>query len=208
MAEYDPPMRTERGRGRRAAALLLALLALAAAAGCGEKGNPAAHDEKQHDVEVLNVAITQELTLVDAYRLVESKLADPRLQAVMRRYTAQELEHVDALTKSMRGLGGTVEAEAEALDDEGLKTGRDYLLFAYEQTSAQLTHFLEDVNQLATASPRSFAASIAANMAQHLVVLRQALGASLLEAVPESFDTGEVPPPEPPPPGAPPPGGR
>lgn len=193
-------MRTERGR-RAVAVALVALAGAAGAAGCGEKGNPAAHGDKQHDVEVLNVAITQELTLVDAYRLVESKLAAPRLRAVMRLYVAQELEHVDGLTKAMRGLGGSVEAEAEELDDEGLKTRRDYLLFAYEQTSAQLTHFLEDVTQLATPAPRSFAASIAANMAQHLVVLRQTLGAGLLEAVPDAFDTGEVPPPGSPPAG-------
>ena len=97
----------------------------------------------------------------------------------------------------MRGLDGTVEAEPEELDYSGVRTEDDYLRFAYEVTSTDLTHFLEDVTQLSTSAPQSFAASIAANEAQHLVVLRQALGADLLEAVPESFDTGEVPPPPP-----------
>ena len=95
----------------------------------------------------------------------------------------------------MRGLGGQVDAEAEELDYSGVKSEHDFLLFIYELTSSQLTHFLEDVTQLSTPAPRSFAASIAANQAQHLVVLRQTLGAGLVEAVPDAFDTGEVPPP-------------
>ena len=74
----------------------------------------------------------------------------------------------------MRGLGGEVDAEAEELDLSDVKSERDFLLFAYELTSLQLTHFLDDVTHLQTAAPQSFAASIAASQAQHLVVLRQA----------------------------------
>jgi rubrerythrin len=163
--------------------------------GCGGTGNPATKDEKAKDAEILNVAIGQELTLIDAYRRGGALLDDPELRAVMRRYVAQEQEHIDGLTKSMRGLGGKVEAEAEELDYSEVKTANDYLLFVYRLTSSQLTHFLEDVTQLSTPAPQSFAASIAANEAQHLVVIRQALGAGLLDAVPDAFDTGEVPPP-------------
>ena len=79
----------------------------------------------------------------------------------------------------MRGLGGEVEAEAEELDLSDVKSERDSLLFAYELTSPQLTHFLDDVTHLQTRAPQSFAASIAASEAQHLVVLRRLLGADL-----------------------------
>ena len=68
-----------------------------------------------------------------------------------------------------------------------MKDEDDFLPFIYELTSSQVTHFLEDVNQLSTPAPRSFAASIAANEAQHLVVFRQTLGADLLEAVPDAL---------------------
>jgi Ferritin-like domain len=179
-------------RARAAAGLLIAAVALI---GCGEKGNPAAQDEKAKDAEVLNVAIGQELALVGAYRHGIPLLRDPETRAIARRYLAQEQEHIDGWTKAMRGLGGQVDTEAEELDYSGVKSERDFLLFIYALTSSQLTHFLEDVTQLSTSAPRSFAASIAANQAQHLVVLRQTLGADLLEAVPDSFDTGEVPPP-------------
>jgi rubrerythrin len=168
-----------------------------ALAGCGEKGNPAGTSERDHDVEVLNVAIGQEQALADAYRRAGAYVQDPEMRSVMRTYAAQELEHIDGWTKAMRGLGGKVETEPEELEYAGIESEDDYLRFAYEITSTELTHFLEDVTQLSTSAPRSFAASIAANEAQHLVVLRQALGADLMEAVPESFDTGEVPPPQP-----------
>jgi len=182
--------------GVRALSGLLAVAAVCALAGCGEKGNPAGRSEREHDVEVLNVAIGQEQALADAYKRAAAFVHDPEIRAVMRTYAAQELEHIDGWTKAMRGLDGEVEAEAEELDYGGIETEEDYLRFAYEVTSTDLTHFLEDVTQLSTSAPQSFAASIAANEAQHLVVLRQALGADLLEAVPEAFDTGEVPPPE------------
>jgi hypothetical protein len=175
--------------------LALAILVAALLCGCGEEGNPAVKGEKAKDAEILNVAISQELSLVDAYRHGLPLLRDPQNRAIARRYLAQEQEHIDGWTKAMRGVGGQVDAEAEELDYSGVKSERDFLLFIYALTSSQLTHFLEDVTQLSTPAPRSFAASIAANQAQHLVVLRQTLGADLLEAVPDSFDTGEVPPP-------------
>ena len=144
-------------RGGRAAAVATALAVAIAAfvlAGCGDKGNPAAPDEKAKDVEVLNVAIGQDLALIDAYQRAGHFVHDPANRALLRKLVAQEQEHVDAWTKAMRGLGGTVEAEPEELDYSGVKDERDYLLFAYELTSSQLTHFLEDVTQLSTSAPR------------------------------------------------------
>jgi Ferritin-like domain len=177
------------------AGLALAIVAAALLWGCGQKGNPAAKGEKAKDADIVNVAIGQEMTLIEAFRHGIPLLRDPETRAIARRYLAQEQEHIDGWTKAMRGLGGRVEAEAENLDYSAVKRESEFLPFIYELTSSQLTHFLEDVTQLSTPAPRSFAAAIAANQAQHLVVLRQTLGADLLEAVPDSFDTGEVPPP-------------
>lgn len=195
-------MRARAGRASRVAAgptapfAIAALLALALlVSGCGEHHNPAASGEKSRDAEVLNVAIGQEMALAEVYRTVGAHLRNPEAKAIMRRYAAQEAEHIDGWTKALRGLGEELDAETAEVDYSGLRGEADYLRFAYEQTGDQLTHFLEDVTQLSTPAPRSFAASIAANEAQHLVVIRQLLGTGLIEAVPESFDTGEVPPP-------------
>jgi hypothetical protein len=184
------------GSGRvRLAAAAAVLAAAGALLGCGQKGNPASVGERASDEAIVNTAIGQEMTLVDSYRRAGRYVRNGRNRALLRKLLAQEQEHIDGWTKAMRGLGGQVDAEAEALDYAGLESERDYLLFVYRLTGTQLTHFLDDVPQLSTPAPQSFAASIAAGEAQHLVVLRQALGAGLLEAVPDSFDTGEVPPP-------------
>ncbi len=185
---------TGEGRGRAAAAVAVTA-ALLLASGCGGGDADGIAAEKAADAEILNVAIGQELTLIEAYRAGLPLLRRPEARRLFRRLIAQEHEHVDGFTKAMRGLGGEIEAEPEEVDDAGLKREREFLLFAYELTGIELTHFLDDVPQLQTGSPRSFAASIAASQAQHLVVIRRLLGADLAESVPEAFDTGEVPPP-------------
>jgi rubrerythrin len=180
-----------------------ALVAAVMLSGCGDGGGDGGSGgggevaaEKAADAEILNVAISQELTLVEAFDLGLPLLRRPQARALFRQFIAQEREHIDGFTKAMRGLGGEVDAEPEEIDLSDLKNERDYLLFAYDLIGLQLTHFLDDVTHLQTRAPQSFAAAIAASQAQHLVVLRQLLGADLPEAVPEAYDTGEVPPPE------------
>jgi rubrerythrin len=197
---------TRRRFARCAVATLLAAALTAAAplAGCGDDGRESGGGEggdvaaeKAADAEILNVAISQELTLVEAFDLGLPLLRRPQARGLFRQFVAQEREHIDGFTKAMRGLGGEVDAEPEEIDLSEVKNERDYLLFAYDLIGLQLTHFLDDVTHLQNRAPQSFAASIAASQAQHLVVLRQLLGADLPEAVPEAFDTGEVPPPPP-----------
>jgi rubrerythrin len=179
---------------------VLSLVATALLAGCGGGGDTgggsgSVANEKAADSEVLNVAIGQELTLIEGLEAGLPLLRGPESRALMRQLIAQEREHIDGWTKAMRGLGGEVEAEAEELDFSELESEQDALLLAYQLTSSQLTHFLDDVTHLQTRAPQSFAAAIAASEAQHLVVLRRLLGTGLAESVPEAFDTGEVPAP-------------
>jgi len=174
----------------------LAILALTAGlvAGCGGGDDGAAADERDSDAEIVNVSIGQELTLIRAYTLAVPLLGG-EARAAARLFRAHEREHVNGLTKTIRGLGRDVEAEAEEVDLSAAESERDVLLRLYEMTSRQLTSYLEDVPHLETPAPQAFAASIAANQAQHLVVLRELLGARPVAAVPDAFDTGEVPPP-------------
>jgi rubrerythrin len=187
-------------RRRFARFAIATLVAAMLLAGCGDDdggggGGDQVAAEKAADAEILNVAISQELTLIEAFDLGLPLLRRPESRELFRHFIAQEREHIDGFTKAMRGLGGEVDAEPEELDLAELKSERDYLLFAYDLIGLQLTHFLDDVTHLRTPAPQSFAASIAASQAQHLVVLRRLLGAGLVESVPEAFDTGEVPPP-------------
>jgi rubrerythrin len=197
-----------RGNGRRrgfgrAACVLYAVVVFTGlvAGGCGKSGHGAETDpEKASDATILNAALSQELTALAAYRR-GLPLLHGRLRAVGRAFRAQEQEYVDALTKAIRGVGGETDAEAGELDFSRVKDSAGFLRLAYELESAALASYVAAAPRLFTAAPRTLAASLAAGHAQHMVVLRQGLGAGLAASVPEGFDGGEVPPPPSSPPG-------
>jgi rubrerythrin len=183
-----------RRRGiRRAVCLLLVFVLALAASGCGKSGQGAKTDpEKGSDAELLNAALAQELTALDAYTHGLPLLKGP-LAAVGRQFRAHEQEYANAILKAIRGLGGEMEAEAADLDLSEVDSEADFLALAYELEGAALSAYLDAAPRLFTAAPRTLAASLAAGHAQHLAVLRQALGADLAAAAPEAFDSGEEP---------------
>jgi len=183
-----------RGFGRAASFLALALAAVAlVAAGCGDSGHGAEIDpEKGSDAAILNEGLSRELTALDAYTHGNGLLRGPE-RVLGRQLRAQEQEYVDALTKAIRGLGGDVEAAAEELDFTQVKDQGAFLALAYELESAGLAFYEAVAPRLNTSAPRTLDTALAAGHAQHLVVLRQALGAGRAASVPEGFDGGEVP---------------
>lgn len=174
------------------AALVVVAIAAAMFGGCG--GDSDSEDEKAADVELLNGLLAQELTAAQAYAQ-GARLLRGELRPLGRELRAHAQEHVSAITKAMRGLGGQVEAEAEELDYSALESQADFLTLAYELENTALDAYLDAVPQLETYAPRTLAASIAASHAQHLVVLRQGLGAGLASAVPDAQEPGDLPPP-------------
>jgi hypothetical protein len=175
--------------------LFLTAAATLAVGGCGGSSDSPQEGEKAFDAAAINVSVGEELTLIDAFDAGMPFLRRARVRALIRQFRGQEEEHLNGLTKLLRGLGGDVEGEAAELDLSPVKSERDFLLLAYELTGSALTNYLEAVPHLSTPAPQALSASIAANQAQHLVALRQALGAGLAASVPEAFDTGELPPP-------------
>lgn len=179
-------------RGVIRAAFALSLLTLAIA-GCGGGGGESdGESEKAADVEAVNAALSRELTLLEAYTRGRVLLKG-RAAAIGRRFRAQEQEYISALTKAVRGLGGETDAEAAELDLSEVRTQEDFLALAYELESAALAAYVEAAPRLFTDAPQTLAASLAAGHAQHLVLLRQGLGVSPADSVPEAFDGGEVP---------------
>ncbi len=169
-----------------------------AAAGCGRSGQGAATDsDKASDVEYLNTVLAQELTGVDAYGRALPLLGG-RALVVARQFRAQAQAHVNAATKTIRGVGGTTEAEASEPETPGPRSREEALLLAYEEENAALAQALDAAPHLLTAAPRMLVASLAASHAQHIAVLRQLLGDDLAQSVPEAFETGDAPPPTPP----------
>jgi hypothetical protein len=178
--------------GRAAVALLLLALLVA---GCGKPGHGAETEpEKGSDADILNAALGQELTALEAYT-EGMPMIGPGFAPAARRLRAQEQEYVSAIAKAIRGLGGEATGTASEIDLDELHNQRDVLTLAYELESAALAADLEAAPRLFSDAPRTLAASLAAGHAQHLVVLRQGLGAPLGEAFPKAFDGGEVPAP-------------
>jgi hypothetical protein len=180
-------------------AIFVVLLAVSAGCGGGGGGSSPAQSEKEADADLVDNAIARELATAGAYAHGLS-LPGRAGAALLRELRAQAQEHVDALTKAIRGLGGEVDsekiaAEREALDYTGVKSRADFLAFAYERESRGVAGALSEVSKLSTPWPRSLLGSIAANQAQHLVLLRQALGAGPLASVPEPFEAGTTPAP-------------
>lgn len=189
------PNRITRGRRVRRALLLgAAALALAAALGaCGGGSTTAA--EREQDAETLNDVLGRQLAAVEAYGRVLPRLRGHD-RAAAEQFRAQEQEHVDSTTKTLRGLGAAADPASETIEAEELKTRAESLEFLYAMESATIERELSAVSELNSSWPRPLLASMAANQAQHLVLLRQALGAKGLEAVPSAFENGATPAPE------------
>lgn len=178
-------------------ALLVAATALVLAAAfcaCGGSGSSSSGD-KERDVRVLNEILGRQLAAVEAYERVLPNLRGAERTAAQQ-FRAQEQEHADATTKTLRGIGGEADPAEETIEASDLKTRADNLEFLYEMESATLDAELSTVGKLTIDWPRPLIASMAANQAERLVLIRRALGASPLETVPSAFETGETPAPE------------
>lgn len=178
-------------------AFFFAATALALAlAGCGKSGQGARTDpEKAADVAILNGLLAQELTLAGTYGRGLARLRGPMLAAAAE-FRGQSQAHVNALTKAIRGLGGETEAEATEVEGPGPRSREEALTLAYEGENRAIALALEAAPRLQFEAPRTLAATLAASHSQHLVVLRQGLGASPAASIPEPFETGEEPPPQ------------
>ena len=187
---------SERRRGAsRAVVCVAALTAALLVGGCGDSSHESSIDrEKAADAEILNSLLGRELTLVRAYG-PSTRLSRGPLLALLLRFRGQDQAHLDALTQAMKGVGEEVEAEPEASEAPGPGDRAEALTLAYDQENAALDAALDAAPHLQTPGPRALAAALAASHAQHLVVLRQALGSTRAASVPEPFESGEEPPP-------------
>jgi hypothetical protein len=189
----------------RGGAALAVLLITGIFAGCGGGGSstavateaaaPQPSAEAQADAQLLDQVLARQEAAVEAFAEVGRELP-PRLARMAAYFRAQEQEHVDAVLKALRGLGSPAEPTAEPLDTSGLEGDRERLVFLYEVESATIDEELSAISKLEASWPRSLLASTVANQAQHLTLLRQALGAGPLASVPVPFENGTAEPPE------------
>jgi hypothetical protein len=193
----------------KSGAMLVAVLLLGLLAGCGGGGSstststaavtdatPALSAEESADADLLNHVLGRQEAAIAAYGQVIPKLA-PRLAHMAAYFRAQEQEHVDAVLKALRGLkSSAAEPTEESIEVGDLQTDRERLEFLYAVENATIDQELSAIASLEASWPRSLLSSTIGNQAQHLTLLRQALGAGPLAAVPVPFENGTAPPPE------------
>jgi hypothetical protein len=198
----------------------LAIVAAAILAGCGGGGGDstsASEAEKAADVQLLDYALAHELTTVDAFTRALPQLSGPNRDAA-RHFRAQAQEHVDAIVKAVRGLGDTTSApttppcgetrrhpertpkrcttvEPTPFDAPPPRTRAEALAFLYGIENSTIRNHITEIGRLTTTWPRVLLTSIVADEAQQQVLLRRAMGAAPLDAVPEAFEIGDTPPP-------------
>jgi hypothetical protein len=169
--------------------------ATTAEGGSQEVGTPTPSSQQSADAALLDKVLARQEAAVDAYTKVIPALS-PRLARMGSYFRAQEQEHVDATIKALRGLEAPAEATAEPVEPGELKSERERLLFLYELEGSTIDEELSAISKLEASWPRSLLASTVADQAQHLTLLRQALGAGPLASVPAPFENGTAPPPE------------
>lgn len=188
-----PPNRITTGGAVRRALLALAVALLAAAlTACGGEGDgepTTAVPDRELDAEILNGVLSRQLGVVEAYERTLPQLRG-RALTLARKVRAQEQEHVDAVLKALRGIGADADAEPEEIESAGARTQADRLRYLYELEAATIDAELRAISELTGSWQRALLATIVANQAQHLVLLREALGAASLEAVPSAFEDG------------------
>jgi Ferritin-like domain len=195
-------------------ATLAALLLAALLAGCGsgsssatpagsaagaasgrEVDAPTPAPRSSPDADVLDSVLGRQEAAIEAFGQVIPAL--PLRPARMAAYfRAQEQDHVDAVLKAMRGAKIAAEPSPETIDLGQPGTDRERLAFLYEVESATIEEELSAISKLETPSIGQLLAATVANQAQHLTLLRGALGAGPLASVPGPFENGTAPPPE------------
>jgi len=196
----------------RSGATLAALLLIALLAGCGGGGSSTATTPAvpshtavgastevsaptpSPDAELLDKVLARQEAAAAAYSKVIPELS-PALGKRALYFRRQEEEHIDATIKALRGLGAPAEPAVEPIETGELKSERERLTFFYEVESSTIDEELSAISKLEAAWPRSLLASTVANQAQHLTLLRQALGAGPLNSAAAPFENGTEPPP-------------
>ena len=146
-----------------------------------------ADDAVAQDVRILNTAVAAEHEAVAAYQLgADSGLLQPEVAKVALTFQGHHKQHVEALAKAVRGLGGSDVRALEKYDfpTDKLKAQSDVLQFAAGLERGAVSAYAGAIPLFDNRELSAAAASILADEAMHWAVLRSALG---LDPVPGAF---------------------
>lgn len=145
-------------------------------------------ESDQADVEILNGALDLELMAIAAYKAGAGRLRGGMLD-IAKKFLEHEQEHADALAGAIEEAGGTANRAKSSYDFPELRSERDVLRFAVDLENTAIAAYIDALPKLSQGDLRATAAGIITNEAEHLAVLRDALGQN---PVPAAFVTGKA----------------
>jgi hypothetical protein len=183
----EPDASSRRGLLRAAGAGLAGLLV----AGCGTTQTLKAQVDNSAavlgtDVDLLNQLLHLEQVAIAAYE-AGTPLLPPAAVKAGQLFLNDELYHAGALAGWITAAGGEPITPPPSYDLGHPRTSQQVLAMLHEIEQAQITAYLAALPRLAPSMVQQSVASILANDAQHVAVVRAALGQP---AVPSAFVTG------------------
>jgi Ferritin-like domain len=171
----------------------LAAAATMAVSGCGNSAHLPKHAAKtapapirRRDVQILNAALYLERRTVAAYTAGIPLL--PRSQAkAAKQFLNEELQHTGELLALIKAAKGIAIPRAASYDIGHPRDGNEVLLLLSGLESAQIARYVKAIPELSPGPVRAAVATILANDAQHVSILRQEQGENPL---PSAFVTG------------------
>jgi rubrerythrin len=160
-------------------------------AGCSHKSHrPDVHKIPPHvrakDVEILNRALDLEHKAIAAYTAGIPLLGGSAHDAA-KQFLGQELSHAGELSGLIKQAGGKANKPKASYDLGRPRNRTDVLRLLHELERAEIAVYLAAIPDVSPGSVRAAVAAILGNDAQHVVILRAALG---LEPIPSAFVTG------------------
>jgi bacterioferritin (cytochrome b1) len=157
----------------------LAAGAVVVLAGCGKKTHTDLHKlapaARNTDVELLNRALDLELKAIAAYT-AGIPLLGRRDHEAAKRFLGQELSHAGELAGLVKQAGGKPNKPKQGYDFGRPKDRSDVLRLLHELERAEIEGYLQAISVVSPGPVRAAVAAILANDAQHVAVLRTALG--------------------------------
>ncbi len=159
--------------------------------GCGKSSNkpnfrtvPAA--AKSADVVLLNQALDLEHEAIAAYT-AGIPLLDGRTRKAAELFLTQELSHAGEMHGLVKQAGGRPHKAQASYDLGRPKSALDVVRLLHDIEQRQLRVYLGAITKLSPGTVRAAAGAVLANDAQHVSVLRSALG---LAPIPSAFVSG------------------
>jgi rubrerythrin len=141
---------------------------------------------KSTDIVLLNQALDLEHEAIAAYT-AGIPLLDGRAKKAAELFLEQELSHAGEMFGLVKQAGGRPNKPRASYDLGRPSTAREVLRLLHDLEHRELHLYLGALTRLSPGSVRAAAAAVLANEAQHVAVLRSALG---MVPLPSPFVTG------------------